>query len=241
MRQRLEGIVPSRGAGVSLVPSQGTTPGSRSQHEIHGAWSGGPGRPHWPVLGTDRFPEETTVSKEAAEEGAACPVLVLPPPWRGGQEDALSVSVRLSIPDRQATPAFQAELGATVHHACHPPLFPGGAPCPALGEANGDADLRLGRRRPARPAPSWLSRRRSLFPGPPPTPACSVPSPSCLFTPLCCEQPRRSASLQQCLWTEPGRGLAPGATPSRGFRPLCLLEPGQPVDGLPPPPGQEGR
>lgn len=48
---------------------------------------------------------------------------------RGGeQENALRVSVRPSIPDRQAASAFQAALGAAVHQACHPPLFPGEAP-----------------------------------------------------------------------------------------------------------------
>ena len=70
----------------------------------------------------------------------------------GGRENALRVSVRPSIPDHQAASAFQAALGAAVHQACHPPLFPGGAPCPALGEASGDADLCLGRH-PAYPAP----------------------------------------------------------------------------------------
>ena len=75
MRRETGGQRPLPGGGG--VPSQGTTPGSRSQRET------GPGRSHWPILGTDRFPEETTVSKEAGEEGAACPVLVLPKPGLG--------------------------------------------------------------------------------------------------------------------------------------------------------------
>ena len=36
-------------------------------------------------------------------------------------------------------------------------------------------------------------------------------------------------------------GARPRGASSRGFRPLCLLEPGQPVDCLPPTPGAEGR
>ena len=72
---------PPRGRGRLWFPL-GTTPESRLQGETRGAWSGGPGRPHWPVLGAEHIPEITAVSKEAGEEGATGPVLVLPPPGR---------------------------------------------------------------------------------------------------------------------------------------------------------------
>lgn len=70
---------PSGGRGHLWSPL-GTTPGSRLQGETCGARSGGPGRSCWPVLGAEHIPEEAAVSKKAGEEGATCPVLVLPLP-----------------------------------------------------------------------------------------------------------------------------------------------------------------